>query len=136
MTTQPKAMTWAGWILTVLVCALLTFSAVMKFQAPPEVTKEFVGRFGFPAETLFPIGVVEILCVVLYLIPQTSVLGAVLLTGYLGGATVTHVRVNDAFVPPIIIGMLVWLGIYLREPRLRALLPFRRRMEESGKPQT
>jgi xanthine/uracil permease len=61
-----------------------------------------------------------------YVIPQTSVLGAILLTGYLGGAVATHVRIDDNFVPPIVMGVLVWLGLFLRDPRLRALIPLRR----------
>lgn len=127
MPTQPKWMTWTGRILTGLLAALLTFSATMKFQNPPELAKEFNGKFGYPTELTFPIGVVEAACVVLYVIPQTSVLGAVLLTGYLGGATATHVRVNDPWFGPVMIGVFVWLGIFLREPRLRALLPWRRK---------
>jgi uncharacterized membrane protein YphA (DoxX/SURF4 family) len=125
--TQHKALTVTGWVLTVLIALLFLFSATMKFLNPPDLSKEFVGRFGYPAETTFPIGVVEAVCVVLFLIPQTSVLGAVLLTGYLGGAIATHVRVSDNFVPPIVIGVMVWVALYLREPRLRALLPFRSR---------
>jgi hypothetical protein len=73
-----------------------------------------------------PILVVELCCVLLYLIPQTAVLGAILLTGYLGGATATHVRVDEAYFMPVVVGILVWLGLYLRDPRLRALVPWRR----------
>jgi hypothetical protein len=71
------------------------------------------------------LGIVEIACTVVYAIPQTAVLGAILLTGYLGGAIATHVRLEEGFLPPVILGVLVWLGIYLRDARLRALLPFR-----------
>jgi xanthine/uracil permease len=70
--------------------------------------------------------VVEIACAILYAIPRTSVLGAVLLTGYLGGATATHVRANEAFFLPVVTGVVVWAGLYLRDDRLRALIPLRR----------
>ena len=119
-----KAWLWTGWIITILPALALIFSAVVKFLGPEEMVKEF-GRLGYKPEHAMPLGVVEIVCTILYLIPQTSVLGAILLTGYLGGATATHVRVGDQFVPPLVMGVLIWLGIFLREPRLRAILPWR-----------
>jgi hypothetical protein len=125
MNANPKGMTWAGRGLTLLICLMLTMSAVFKFQKAPEVIDQMVQKFGYPESTLVFIGIAEICCVVLYAIPQTSVLGAVLLAGYLGGAIATHVRVNDNFLGPAIGGVLVWLALFLREPRLRALLPFR-----------
>lgn len=125
MDSQPKWMTWTGWAITVLIALTLTFSASMKFMAPPEFKEQFVDKFGFPAELGAPIGVIELACMLVFLIPQTSVLGAVLLTAYLGGATVTHVRVNDSFVPPIVVGVLVWLALFFRDGRIRALLPWR-----------
>jgi uncharacterized membrane protein YphA (DoxX/SURF4 family) len=125
MASQPKAMTWAGRILTAFVGLMLLFSASMKFQNPPEVSEQMVGKFGYPKEITFTIGVLEATCAIIYLIPQTTVLGAVLLTGYLGGAIATHVRVSDPFWGPLIGGVLVWLGVFLRDPRVRALLPFR-----------
>jgi hypothetical protein len=79
------------------------------------------------------IGILELSCVILYAIPQTAILGAVLLTGYLGGAIATHVRVHDNFISPAIGGILVWLGVYLRDPRVRALLPIRRSMTSGEK---
>lgn len=125
MATQGKALTWIGWILTLLVCAALGFSASMKLMNPPEFKDQWAGKFGYPEDTRIPIAVTEIACAILFVIPQTSILGAVLLTGYLGGATATHVRVSDGFAPPIIIGAIVWLAILCREPRMRALLPLR-----------
>jgi uncharacterized membrane protein YphA (DoxX/SURF4 family) len=97
----------------------------MKLKGPPEFTEQFVDKFGYPADLALAIGVIEISCAVIYLIPQTAVLGAVLLTGYLGGAVATHVRVHDNFLGAVIGGVLVWLGLYLRDPRIRALLPVR-----------
>lgn len=125
MAQQNKVMTGAGWALTGLVSLMLTFSAVMKLMNTPDVAKELVGRLGYPEDVTLAIGIVEIGCLAVYLFPRTAILGAVLLTGYLGGATATHVRVHDSFVPPIIGGVLVWLALYLRDARVRALLPIR-----------
>lgn len=104
---------------------MLAMSAVMKFMRPPQVVDAFVGHFGYPIGTLTVLGLVELSCALLYAIPQTAALGAVLVTGYLGGAIATHVRVGEAFVIPLALGLMAWAGLYLREPRLRALLPLR-----------
>jgi hypothetical protein len=125
MNANNKIMTWAGRVISGLVILLMTFSAIMKFMNPPEVAEQFKTKFEYPPELTLVLGIVEISCVILYAIPQTSVLGAVLLTGYLGGAVATHVRVNDNFAGPAIGGVLVWLGLFLRDPRIRALLPIR-----------
>ncbi len=81
MQTQHKYMTWAGWVLTVLITLMLCASATMKFMKPPDMVKEFVERLGYNENVIFPIGIVEVSCVLLYLFPRTAVLGAVLLTG-------------------------------------------------------
>jgi uncharacterized membrane protein YphA (DoxX/SURF4 family) len=120
-----KAMLWAGWILTALTALLFLASGVMKFLKPPGFAEEF-GRLGYAESLAVGIAIVEIACAILYAIPQTSVLGAILLTAYLGGATATHVRIGDAFFSPIILGVLVWGGLYLRDARIRALVPLRR----------
>ncbi len=120
-----KAALWTGRIISTLAVLLLTFSAVMKLLKPAPVLEEFA-RFGYAEGHAMGIGILELACVILYAIPRTSVLGAVLLTGYLGGAVATHVRVGDQFVSPIIIGVVVWLGIFLRDRCVRALLPLRR----------
>ena len=126
---QNKAMTIAGWIVTALMGVMfIGLSARGKLTGDPQAVEMMRDKFLFPDGVLFPLGVVEVACAVLYLIPQTSILGAVLLTGYLGGATATHVRAGDAFghvATPVVIGMLVWLGIWLRCARLRGLLPLR-----------
>ncbi|MEX2142921.1 MAG: DoxX family protein [Pirellulales bacterium] len=126
METPPisKKMLWAGYIVSALPVLGLLMSAVFKFMNPPEVVDEFI-RLGYAESHALGLGILEIACTVLYVIPQTSVLGAILLTGYLGGATATHVRIDDPFIPPIVMGVLVWLGLYLRDPRLRALVPLR-----------
>lgn len=114
---------WIGRVLSGLISALFTFSAIMKFSGAEELKKEMV-KFGIDEKLIQPIGIVEAICVLLYVIPQTKVLGAILLTGYLGGAILTHLRINDPFIMHIIFGVLVWLGIYLRDERLRFILPF------------
>jgi DoxX-like family len=122
---NPKWMFWTGWALTALTAVNLIVSAVFKFVQPEFILKE-LSKFGLPEDVVIPIGIVELVCTIIYLIPQTSVLGAILLTGYLGGATSTHVRIYDNFAAPVIVGVLVWLGLFLRDARLRALIPFRR----------
>ena len=128
MSSQPdsKAQLWGGRVVSALPVLGLVMSASMKLSHKADMVAGFTGKFGYPESSLTPIGVVEILCTILYAIPQTSVLGAVLLTGYLGGAVATHVRVGDPFVPPIVLGMLVWAGLFLRDTRVRALLPLRK----------
>ena len=126
-----KAALWAGRVLSALPVLLLLFSAAMKFAKPPEVIKGFV-ELGYPERLSVPLGVVEIACAIVFVIPQTAVLGAILLTGYLGGATATHVRVGQPFFMPIVLGVVIWLGIYLRDGRLRALIPFRNARTTSG----
>jgi hypothetical protein len=123
MIAQNKALTWTGRGITGLIGLMMIFSGAMKLANSPEIAKELVGRLGYPEEVTLILGVVEIACVVLYLFPRTAILGAVLLTGYLGGAVATHVRIHDNFIPPVIGGVLVWLAVYLRDPRVRALLP-------------
>jgi DoxX-like protein len=123
MIAQNKAMTWTGRGITGLIGLMMIFSAAMKLANSPEVAKELVGRLGYPEAVTIILGVVELACVVLYLFPRTAILGAVLLTGYLGGAVATHVRIHDNFIPPVIGGVLVWLAMYLRDARVRALLP-------------
>ncbi|EPX63859.1 membrane protein [Cystobacter fuscus DSM 2262] len=121
-----KAMLWTGRVLSGLSVALFLMSAVMKLSQNPQVVQGWQGQQGYPLSTLVPIGVVELLCVVLYAVPRTAVLGALLLTAYLGGAVATHVRISDPFTSPIIIGVVVWAGLYLRDARIRALVPLRR----------
>jgi hypothetical protein len=112
---------WAGRIISALPVLILLFSGVMKLVKPAPVI-EGMARLGYPDHLALGIGILEIACTIVYLIPRTSVLGAILLTGYLGGATATHVRVNDPFFATVILGVLVWLGLFLRDDRLRALL--------------
>ena len=121
-----KGMLWTGWIMSALPALFLLFGGVMDLIKPPAVVEGTV-KMGYPESIIVGLGVVVLLCTILYLIPRTSVLGAILLTGYLGGAVATHVRVLDLrSVPiPILFAVVLWGGLYLRESRLRALIPLR-----------
>ena len=116
---------WTGRVITVLVSLLFLFSAAMKFMGGAEV-KEGMAHLGLPESMIIPLGILEAACTVIYLIPATSVLGAILLAGYMGGAICTHWRVGDPFLGQIAIALVIWLAIYLREPRLKALIPLRK----------
>jgi hypothetical protein len=118
-----------GTVLTVLVALFLTFDTVLKVLAlAPAV--EGTTSLGYPAASVRWIGGIELVCLTLYLVPRTSVLGALLLTGYLGGAVATHVRLGNPLLThtlfPLYVGAMLWGGLYLRERRLHALLPLRR----------
>jgi hypothetical protein len=126
--SSAKKRSIAGYMLTGLVAAFLTFDTVMKLlQLAPAV--QGTTELGYPAGTVVVIGAIELVCLVLYLVPRTAVLGALVLTGYLGGAIATHVRVGSPLPThtlfPIYVALMVWGGLYLRESRLRELLPFR-----------
>ncbi len=125
MNANPKGLTITGWALTVPVVGLLCFSALGKFMGGPEFEKFFVGHFGYPASTRIPIALAEVACIVLLLIPRTCVLGAVLLTGYMGGAMATHIRVEEAWYVQFLVGVVGWLTIYCRVPAVRRVLPIR-----------
>jgi DoxX-like family len=114
-----------GWVISILSSLLFLFSAFMKFKGGPDLAKG-MEHLGLPESMVIPLAILELSCVVIYLIPPTSVLGAILLAGYMGGAICTHWRVGDPFIIHIVLGLLVWLGIYLREDRLKALIPLRR----------
>jgi hypothetical protein len=122
-----KKMLWTGYIISALPALFLLMDGVMKLFKPVFVVEPTV-RLGYPESVIIPIGIVLVVSTVVYLVPRTSVLGAILLTGYLGGAVATHVRVGEGLFPvlfPVIFGALLWLGLYLRDDRLRALIPLR-----------
>lgn len=124
-TGSSKAMFWAGWVMTVLAVGGLTASGIMKFNLPADA-KEGLRKAGWNEEQVYNLGIVEITCAAIYLFPPTSALGAILVTGYLGGAVATHVRVHEGFAPPIILAVIAWGGLFLRDRRLRELVPWRR----------
>jgi hypothetical protein len=120
-----KAILWTGRVVSALPALGLLSSAAMKLSHSPQVVAMFTNKLGYQESSLTGLAILEIACTLLYLIPQTAFLGALLLTGYLGGAIATHVRVGEPFGVPLVLGVLVWLGLYLRESRLKALAPLR-----------
>jgi len=117
---------WVGRGISVLVSLVFLMSAFMKLKGGAEVMQG-MAHLGLPESLILPLAILEVSCVVIYLIPATSILGAILLTGYIGGAICTHWRVGDPFFIQIALGVVVWLGLYLRENRLKALIPLRTR---------
>jgi hypothetical protein len=121
---------WLGWTLTALAVAFLLMDATMKLLALPVVLNAGA-ELGFSGAGIARgLGIVLLLCTVLYAVPRTAVLGAILLTGYLGGAIATHVRVDSPLLTHVLFGaylaVFLWGGLYLREPKLRALIPLNR----------
>jgi hypothetical protein len=129
MPTSPTTTIWIGRVLSALAILFLAFDAVIKVLTLP-IAVEGTTQLGYPESAVFVIGIIELVCLALYVIPQTSILGAILFTGYLGGAIATHVRIGSPLFThilfPIYVAVLIWGGLYAREPRLRALLPLRR----------
>jgi hypothetical protein len=128
MAPVSKTMLWAGRIISALVVLFLLFDALIKvMKLPPAI--EGTTRLGYPESLVFGLGLLELVCVVLYVIPRTSILGAILLTGYLGGAVATNLRVGNPLfsyiLAPVYFGVLIWGGLFLRDNQLRALIPVR-----------
>jgi hypothetical protein len=117
-------MVWAGRILSGLLVLFMLFNSAVGLLKPAFAKAGFT-HLGYPESVAPGVAIAMLACTLIYAIPQTSILGAILLTGYLGGATASHLRVGEPFYFPVIIGALFWLGIYLREERLRALVPLR-----------
>jgi hypothetical protein len=123
MAASGKAV-WVGRVISALVSLGFGMSAFMKLKGGPELTQG-MAHLGLPEAMVIPLAILEFSCVVTYLIPRTSVTGAILLTGYIGGAICTHWRVGEAVFIQIALGIFVWLGLYLRESRLKGLIPLR-----------
>jgi len=123
-----KGILWTGRVLTILSILFLLFDAYGKFAKPPQVTEAFV-RLGLPISTSISIGVLLLVSTLLYAIPRTAVFGAVLLTGYLGGAVAIQLRAGSPTfetIFPVLFGIIVWAGIYLRDCSLRRVFPIHR----------
>jgi hypothetical protein len=124
-----KAMLWVGRMTTGLVALFLAFDSAIKLMQL-DVVREAMVPLGYPDYLGLVIGTIEAICLVLYVVPQTAVLGAILITGVLGGAIASHLRVGDPLFSHVLfgvyVGILAWGGLYLRDDRLRALIPFRR----------
>jgi hypothetical protein len=125
VTSQSRAKSWTGRVLSGLPVAFLVFDVAIKL-AHPAFVSEASARIGWPDTTVVQLGVLLGVCVALYVVPRTAVFGAVLLTGYLGGAVATHLRIGDPMFShtlfPIYIGAMLWGGLYLRDARVRALV--------------
>ena len=123
---QPgKVVLWTGRVLSTLCVLSLLMGATMSLLKNQQAT-DGLKEFGWPEHMAIKLGVIELACAILYAIPATSVLGAILITGWLGGAVATHLRIGDpkaAFA--VVFGIVVWLALFLREPRLRRLVPLR-----------
>ena len=125
---QPRR-SWAGIILSALPVLFVLFDGAIHLMVIPPVVQAFT-QLGYPVSTSRALGVIELVCIVLYLMPRTSVLGAILLTGYLGGAVATNLRVSSPLFSntlfPVYVGVLAWSGLFLRDERVRAIIPVRR----------
>jgi hypothetical protein len=120
-----KTRLWVGRVLSALPVLLFVATGMFGLVSPA-AAMQGAAHYGFPEGVLLRVTIVEIGCAILYAIPRTAVLGAILLTGYLGGAVATHVRVEEPFFFPLIVGIMVWAGLYLRDARVRELIPLRR----------
>ena len=120
-TSGSKKLYWAGWVMGILPALMMLVSGGMKLSQSPMVVEGFA-KMGFPEGTAVQLGILELVITLLYLIPRTSVIGAILLTGYLGGAIVTHLRISEPYFMPILLGVLLWGGLFLRDARVRALI--------------
>ena len=122
-----KTTLWTGRVLTALTGIFMLTSGINLMFVRSADLREGFAKFGYSPDVMPGIGLAALIGSLLYLFPKTSTLGAILLTAYLGGATATHVRINDpTFVAPVVVGCLIWLGLFLREDRLRALVPITR----------
>ena len=123
---RSRAAVWTSRVLTTLATLFLLFDAIGKVLRPAAVVQGTT-QLGFPAAVILPLGIIQLICLALYLIPRTAVLGAILWTGYLGGAIATHVRVGDPLFShvllPAYIAVLLWGALWLRDQRVRALIP-------------
>jgi DoxX-like family len=128
-TTQQRWMLWTGRVLSLWPVFVVVLSATWKLTRNPWYVGEFT-RIGWPESALPLLAFLQLGSLVLYIIPRTAVLGAVLLTGYLGGAIATYVRMGEAYpvLVPLSTSVIAWAGIYLRDERVRSLLPLRRRV--------
>ncbi|MGH7602823.1 MAG: DoxX family protein [Gemmatimonadaceae bacterium] len=127
-TTPSKRRIWAGRIISGLATAFMIFDAVVHISRSPAVVEGFT-KAGFSLSLLVPLSIIELICIALYVTPRTAVLGVILLTGYLGGAVATNVRMGmpmfTYILAPVYIAVLLWLGLWLRDDRVRSLIPLR-----------
>jgi len=126
--TITKGQLWTGRVLSWFAILFMLFDSVIKFVKPPMVIQTTVNELGYAEHHILPMGILALVCTIWYIIPKTSVLGAILMNGYLGGAIATHLRVDNPLFShmlfPVYVGLMIWGGLWLRNPKLRALIPF------------
>ena len=113
---------WTGRVLSTLPILMLLMSASIKLMHAPQFVTTWTDKLGWQESSLTNIGILELACVIVYAVPRTAFAGALVLTAYLGGAVATHVRIGEPFFVPVVLGILIWAGLYLRDERLRALV--------------
>ncbi len=120
-------MVWIGWVFSAIPILMMGVLPIVYMTAKHDEAVERMTHYGYGSNQVIPLCLLEVGCAIIYAIPQTAVLGAILLTGYLGGAVATHVRAGELpmALGPVVFGVFVWLGLYLREARLRKLVPLR-----------
>jgi hypothetical protein len=123
-----RGMFWTGVVLSTLPSLMLLMGAGMSLSHSADAVKGFVTQYGYPESAMTPVGLACLFSTLLYIFPRTAVLGAILLTGYLGGAVATHVHANEGamFLAPVMFGVVIWGGLFFRDARIRALLPLRK----------
>ena len=135
MKPDPKWMTWVGWGMSGLMVAFMLFDSLSKLALERHVVAATT-QIGYPLDVIRPLGAIGLACTLLYAIPRTATLGAILLTAYLGGAIASKVRIEDPLFSSVLFGVyfgiLVWGGLFLRDPQLRALMPLRRAGSTNG----
>jgi hypothetical protein len=128
--SEPSRTTWTIWLGRALSAApvlMMLLSCTLKLTHAPQMVDSWGSKFGWPAALITPVGLIELTCVVVYVIPPTAVLGAILMSGYLAAAFSTHLRIEDpSGVIPVFLGVCAWGGLYFRDARIRALIPIRR----------
>ena len=131
--TPKKSALWGGRIISAIPVLMMGFSAIMKLTHAPQMVSVWASRFGWPESLMTAVGLVEIACVVVYAIPRTAVLGAILMSSFLCAAFATHLRIGDpGGLVPLLLAVLAWLGLYLRDERLHVLLPIRGMWRENA----
>ena len=126
-----KGALWTGRVMSAFPILIVLMGSVMKLMRLPAVHEGFA-RAGLSDSLIVPVGLIELICVITYVIPATAVLGAILMTGLLGAACLTSLRIADPTYPlPVILGLLAWGGLFMRDLRVRALIPFRKAEEKT-----
>ena len=124
---------WLGRALSAVPVLMMTFAGIMKLLHSPQMAAGWVNQFGWPENLMAVVGLIELSCALLFAIPRTAVFGAILVAAFFGGAFVSHLRIGDGGggVVPIVLAVLAWVGLYLRDERLRSLVPLRRPRRET-----